>query len=98
MGGNRLPVFARKPAPIQVSYPGYPNTTGLKTIDYCLTDEARNPPGAEQFFTERLVRLAGTSQCYMPTDEDIGIGPVPCTKTWHVTFASLNTAPDIPRR
>jgi predicted O-linked N-acetylglucosamine transferase (SPINDLY family) len=90
MGGNRLLAFARKPAPVQVAYPGYPNTTGLKTVDYLICDEDRDPPGAERYFTEELVRLAVTSQCYRPPDDAPPVGPLPARSAGHVTFGCLN--------
>lgn len=58
IGGNRLLVFARTPAPIQVTYIGYQNTTGMTAMDYRLTDERADPPGmTDEFYTEQLVRL-----------------------------------------
>jgi protein O-GlcNAc transferase len=92
MAGNLLLTFARKPAPVQVAYPGYPNTTGLSTMDYCLTDADRDPPGSEEFYTEKLIRLPVTSQCYEPTDQDLEVGPPPHERAGFVTFASLNKA------
>ena len=56
-GDNRLLVFARKPAPVQVSWIGYGYTTGLETIDYFLADAQYAPPGCEHLFSEKLVRL-----------------------------------------
>src|SRR5258706_9888242 len=92
MAGNRLLTFARQPAPVQVAYPGYPNTTGLSTVGYCLTDRDRDPAGAESLYTERLVRLAPTSQSYQPTDQELEVGPPPHERAGFVTFASLNKA------
>ncbi|HTW93362.1 MAG TPA: tetratricopeptide repeat protein, partial [Tepidisphaeraceae bacterium] len=63
---NRLPLFARKPAPVQVTYLGYANTTGLSAMDWRLTDAAADPPGAECFYSERLMRLGRTAWCFSP--------------------------------
>jgi protein O-GlcNAc transferase len=65
-GRNRLALMARKPAPVQVTYLGYPNTTGAAAIDYRLTDEQADPPGVDEWFTERLVRLPRTAWCFTP--------------------------------
>jgi predicted O-linked N-acetylglucosamine transferase (SPINDLY family) len=63
---NRLPLFALKPAPVQVTYLGYPNTTGLQTIDYRLTDTIADPPSFQQFYTEKLMYLSPCFLCYEP--------------------------------
>jgi len=67
---NRLLAFAAKPAPIQVSYLGYPDTTGMRAIDYRLTDALADPPGAsDAFYTEQLIRLPDCGWCYRPDDQ-----------------------------
>lgn len=87
---NRLLVFARKPAPIQVTYLGYPNTTGLSMIDYCITDIVADPPGADLYYTEKLIRLEGGFSCYQPPDDASPITPLPARDKEIVTFGSLN--------
>jgi protein O-GlcNAc transferase len=88
---NRLPVFARKPAPVQVSYLGYCGTTGLPTIGYRLTDPYLDPPGRyDADYSEQSIRLPRTYWCYEsrgPTHEP---GPLPAVSAGHVTFGSLN--------
>ena len=61
-------MFARKPAPVQASWLGYFNTTGVAAIDYVLMDEATVPAGAERWFTETVVRLPEGRFCYAPPD------------------------------
>jgi len=92
MGGNRLCLFARKPAPIQVTYVGHPNTTGMATIDYRLTDVHLDPPGdgSDAFHSERLIRLSKTFACYQPPDEDFPICSPPFERNGYVTFGCLN--------
>ena len=71
MANNRLLVFARKPAPVQVTYLAYCGTTGLGTMDYRLTDPYLDPPGRdEQFYSEQSVHLPETYWCYRPADRD----------------------------
>jgi predicted O-linked N-acetylglucosamine transferase (SPINDLY family) len=66
--GNRIQLFARRPAPIQVSWLGYPGTTGAPFIDYLLADHHLIPAGEESAFSEKVVRLPG---CYLPTDDTV---------------------------
>jgi protein O-GlcNAc transferase len=93
--GNRLPVFARKPAPIQITYLGYPNTTGLSTIDYRLTDSLADPPGQEAFHTETLIRLRQGFLCYTPPAKAPPVGPPPAERNKYVSFGSFNALPKI---
>ncbi len=87
--GNRLLLFARKPAPIQVTYMGYDNTTGLKEIDYFLADEQLVPEGSESLFTEAIWRLP-VSLCYEPPIGLIPeVGPLPALQNGFVTFGSM---------
>ncbi|OQW92626.1 MAG: hypothetical protein BWK79_14285 [Beggiatoa sp. IS2] len=88
---NRLLVFARKPAPVQVSYLGYSNTTGLTTIDYRLTDNWVEPSGvADEFSSEKLVRLSNSYFCYRPAEESPEVNPLPALKNGYITFGSFN--------
>jgi predicted O-linked N-acetylglucosamine transferase (SPINDLY family) len=94
--GGRPLVFARKPAPIQATWIGYPNTTGLSTIDYRLTDAIADPPGAtEAFHVEKLARLAGGFLCYRPPEHAPGPGEPPALLNGAVTFGSFNTLPKV---
>jgi protein O-GlcNAc transferase len=91
--GNRLLVFARKPAPVQATYLGYPNTTGLHAIDYRLTDAWADPPGrTERLHTERLARLPNGFHCYEPPRNSPAVTELPALSTGHITFASFNIA------
>jgi len=65
-GGNRLVAFSYKPSPLQFTYLGYPNTTGLDTIDYRITDACADAQGEDEYYTEKLFRLDGCFLCYTP--------------------------------
>lgn len=95
---NRLPAFVKKPAPVQVTYLGYPNTTGLSAIDYRLTDAVADPDGEEVFYTERLVRLPGCFLCYMPPAHVPDVTPLPLDATGSITFGSFNNLAKINRQ
>ncbi len=88
---NRLLVFAHKPAPVQISYLGYPGTTGLTTIDYRLTDVLADPPGlTDPFHSEALLRLPTTNWCFAPLENLPDVGPLPASQGRPICFASFN--------
>jgi predicted O-linked N-acetylglucosamine transferase (SPINDLY family) len=87
---NRLLVFARKPAPVQASHFGYPDTTGLLAMDYRITDGLADPPGlTEPFYTEKLVRLPEVAWCYQPS-EGLAASDLPALQTGGLTFGCFN--------
>lgn len=93
---NALPIMAYRPAPVQVSGIGYTNTTGLRAIDYFLSDEICIPKGdtaAEAGFVERILRLSHSHLCYAPelirVMPEAGYEP-PMRKNGYVTFGSFN--------
>lgn len=88
---NRLLVLARQPAPVQITYLGYPSTTGLTVIDYRITDHYVDPEGkTESFNTEQLLRMPNSYFCYRPDDDSPPINPLPALKKQHITFGSFN--------
>jgi predicted O-linked N-acetylglucosamine transferase (SPINDLY family) len=91
-GENRLLTFARKPAPVQATYLGYPATTGLTAIDYRITDIHAEPPGmTERFNVEQLCRLPEIFCCYRASDNSPPvIGHAPLEDNGYVTFGCFN--------
>ncbi len=94
-GGNRLLVFARRPAPVQVSWLGYPNTTGLRAMDFRLTDAVADPVTdlageADALHSEELIRLPQGFLCYQPTSELPDQSPLPRKGRPELTFGSFN--------
>lgn len=90
MHGNRLSLFARRAAPRQLTYLGYPNTTGLDNMDYRLTDTWADPPGGEAWHSEKLLRLPRGFLCYAPPSHAPQPGPPPVLAAGHITFGSFN--------
>jgi predicted O-linked N-acetylglucosamine transferase (SPINDLY family) len=87
---NRMMLFAHRPAPVQMTYLGYPNTTGTIAIDARITDAIADPIGdGDSLHTERLVRLPRTAWCYRPPEQARAILPSRADAS-HVTFASFN--------
>jgi predicted O-linked N-acetylglucosamine transferase (SPINDLY family) len=83
--------MARRPAPVQVTYLGYPNTTGIRAIDFRLTDAYADPPGSsERWYVERLMYMPDSFLCYTPVETDLPIQPGPRERAGRVTFGSFN--------
>lgn len=98
-GGNRLLVFARKPAPVQVTWLGHPNTTGLKSMDYRITDAYAEPSGmTENLNTETLWRMPEVFCCYTPcaakperrAEAALAVKPPPMLQNGYATFGCFN--------
>jgi len=89
-GHNHLKVFTAKPAPIQVTWLGYPNTTGLQTIDYRIVDNITDPEGYDAYCTEELIRIPGCFICYKPPEISPDIDVLPFEKNNYITFGSFN--------
>lgn len=89
---NRLDVCVLKPCPIQITYCGYNNTTGLGTIDYRITDAVVDPPEGEQRFTEELIRVPGCFLCYTPPANLPNVESLPATRDPQgcITFGSFS--------
>jgi predicted O-linked N-acetylglucosamine transferase (SPINDLY family) len=88
---NHLTVFAMRAAPVQATWIGYPNTTGLAAMDFRLSDAICDPPGDETLQSERLIRLPHGFLCYRPAAE----APQPGLPPEGLTFASFNAVPKI---
>jgi predicted O-linked N-acetylglucosamine transferase (SPINDLY family) len=91
--GNRLGVFARRPAPVQLSWLGYFATTGLSTMDYILLDDAHLVPGAEELFVEKVIRLPHGRFCYRPPEDAPESERL--ASDGRIVFASFNNAAKI---
>lgn len=88
--GNRLGVFAKRAAPIQVSWLGYSATTGVPEMDAVLMDSYIAPAGIEEHFTEKLIRLDGLRFCYTPPSYAPPLATLPCLYRGHITYGSFN--------
>lgn len=88
---NRLPMFAKKPAPIQVTYIGYGGTTGLEAMDYRITDTALDPIGlTESWNTEELIRLPSGGAAFEGVESAPEPGPLPALAGDGIVLACLN--------
>ncbi len=88
--GNRLAAMAAKPAPVQVSFLGYPNSTGLSRIDYFLTDAVRESPDSAEFFTEELILLPNGACCFEAADMQLAESAAPSDANGFITFGSTH--------
>ncbi len=97
-GGHRLPVLARQPAPLQVTWLGHPASTGLRSIQARLTDDVADPDGAEGRYTEKLWRLPGAFCVYRPLVDrpqdrhkpEFQVRPTPALANGFITFGCCN--------
>jgi protein O-GlcNAc transferase len=91
-GGNRLLLFARKPAPIQMTWLGYWGGTGMAAMDYRITDNCADPPGeADSHYREQLLRLPHSKWCYLPPAAMPECNALPAQGRGHVSFGSLSS-------
>ena len=90
-GNPNLRVFAQRPAPVQATWVGYLNTTGLTRIQYRISDNYCDPPGlTDRYHTEKLIRLPHSQWCYRPFTEVDCDRDAPFGRNGHVTFGSFN--------
>lgn len=87
--GNRLEVFARKPAPVSLSWLGYAYTSGVSAIDYYLSDEVSVPLGSEHLFAEKPWRMDQSSLVYSPAVGMGEVNPLPALEKGYITFGTL---------
>jgi predicted O-linked N-acetylglucosamine transferase (SPINDLY family) len=91
MASHRLLVFARKPAPVQVTWLAYPGSTGLGTMDYRLTDRFLDPPSVETpYYSEVSIHLPDCWVCYDPLTDEPSVNPLPAASADCITFGCLN--------
>jgi predicted O-linked N-acetylglucosamine transferase (SPINDLY family) len=88
---NRLLLFARKPAPVQITWLGYPNTTGLPAMDYRVSDDICDPATENGGGAETVLRLPHGFHCFQPFSDTPDVAPPPCLARRHVAFGSFNT-------
>lgn len=92
-GDNRLDTFVLKPAPIQISYCGYPNSSGIKSMDYRITDKFCDSEKSQKYYTEKLIFM---DKCFLAYTPSMGIKNIlplkeqPCKKNGYITFGCFN--------
>ena len=88
--GARLDICAARAAPVQMTFLGYPNTTGVDAVDYRLVDAHTDPPGAEAYCAEKLLRIPECLWCFRPADDCPEPGPLPAAQSGRITFGTFN--------
>lgn len=94
-GNHRLLCFALRPAPVQATWLGYFNTTGMSAMDYFISDPYTTPKGEGQLFTETVLRLPHTRFCFSAPSYSGDVGPAPVQANGYVTFGSFNRLPKL---
>lgn len=89
-GGRNLPICAHRPAPVQATWLGYANTTGLPAMDYIIADPVTLPEQEADRYTEQVVRLPETYLCFTPPTEDVPVTPPPVLVNGYVTFGNFS--------
>ncbi|MCE7974714.1 MAG: hypothetical protein DYG92_10410 [Leptolyngbya sp. PLA1] len=90
--GQAMPLMQVRPAPVQITYIGYPSSTGLSNIDYRIVDSFTDPPGAEALASERLIRLDPCFLCFEPWETPPPVAPPPSAGGAPLTFGSFNNS------
>lgn len=91
-GTVRLPLFAKRLAPVQITYLGYPDTTGVPAMDFRFTDETADPAGdADRYASEKLVRFAPTAWAYQAPEDAPDVAPLPSPAAGTITFGCFNS-------
>jgi predicted O-linked N-acetylglucosamine transferase (SPINDLY family) len=96
LAGNRLTLFARKPAPIQIAFGAYPGGTGVDAMDFRISDPWLDPPDSDGNYVEKTLRLPGSFWCYDPAAMGVArepaVNPPPALENHFVTFGCLNNS------
>jgi protein O-GlcNAc transferase len=87
--GNKLPAFAYRPAPVQLTWAGYVGTTGLEAMDFLIADRFHVPPELEHLYVEDVLRLPNGYVCYEPPPHAPEVGALPALRAGFVTFGSF---------
>lgn len=93
--GNRAGVIARRAAPRQALYLGYPGTSGLPNMDYLISDRHISPPESDALCTEQVLRLPDCFLCFHPHEDAPQVAPPPCEENGIITFGSFNNLPKL---